>query len=189
MATENWNSFPSLINRAKGYHNLQRRIIEYQIHEQVCRHFGLEIRDISDILSTETDGILPSAIHRVIVTNQEQGRYSFPCFTHPAKGKHLRRLLTNKNNPGAVYRNAFAEVYRPHDSHVSNRSILRILHPEILEYLGQDTLRIKYDHFLERRLADIGLFNDDHNLKARILGEFENRIPALTELEDWEMRR
>lgn len=147
----------------------------------------IAIVNVGDILSTETDGILPSAIHRVLAVHPEEGRYSFPCFTHPAKGKHLRRLLTNANAPGRVYRNAFAEVYRPDASPIGNTSILRILHPEVVEYLGTDTLRIKYDHFLERRLADTGVFNDDNNLKERILKEFANRIPALTELEPWEM--
>ncbi len=147
----------------------------------------ITIVNVGDILSTETDGILPSATHRVVVRNPEQARYSFPCFTHPAKGKYLRKILTHQNNPGQVYRNAFAEVYRPKDCPVGNKSILYILHPEVLQYLGQDTLRIKYDHFLERRLADTGVFNDDHDLKARILSEFANRIPALTELEEWEM--
>lgn len=146
--------------------------------ENVLMGKGFSVVNVGDILSTETDGVLPSAIHRVIVARPEYGRYSFPCFTHPAKGKNLRRLLTHPENPGDVYRAAFVEVY--------GKEVYDLLAPCVQENLGKERLRIRYDHFLERRLADIGLFNDDLNLKERVLAEFEHRLPRLADPEEWE---
>ncbi len=139
----------------------------------------IAVVNVGDLLCTETDGIFPSAWHRVVVTNPERARYSFPCFTHPAKGKALLRLLNHPERPGEVYRKAFVEVYR--------QEVYDLLAPEVKENLGRGRLRICYDDFLERRLSDIGVFNDDRELEQRILSRFEGRTPRLADPEDWEM--
>lgn len=149
----------------------------------------IAIVNVGDILSTETDGVLRSAIHRVIVIDPDRERYSFPFFTHPAKGKYLKRLLSHPKFPGQVYRNAFAETYRSRKSHHNDKSILDKLQPEILEILGESCLRIKYDNFLERRLADIGVFSDNTLLEEKTLHAFANRIPQHAEREDWETEK
>lgn len=109
--------------------------------DDVCVSKEFAIVNVGDLLCTETDGILPSAIHRVLVTQSAMPRYSFPCFTHPAKEKYLRRIVTHPQNPGKVYRNAMIEVY--------GKEVFDLLHPEIQENLGLGRLRIVYDHFLE----------------------------------------